>query len=396
MITWPLTFRAARPIIWISERLGAQEALLVGVEDRDQRHLGEVEALPQQVDADQHVELAEAQVADQLDALHRVDLGVQVPHPDAHLEQVVGQVLGHLLGERGDQHPVAAFGPLVDLRQQVVDLALGRLDDDLGVDQAGRAHDLLDDLASSARSPSRRAWPTGRWSGRRVRTHSSKRSGRLSAAEGSRNPCSIRVSLRERSPSYWPCSCGIGDVRLVDDRQVVVGEEVEQRVRRLARCAAVERRRVVLDAVAEAHLLHHLEVVLGAHAQPLRLEQLALVSRTAPAAPAAPSRSARWPRRGARRRWRSACSGRSTTSSSERNFSPVSGSTCRDRLDLVAEQLDADRRLLVRGVHLDDVAADPELAAHQVHVVALVLQIDQAAQQRPLVDRLADPSGEEP
>src|SRR5690606_17171357 len=49
-------------------RLGAQEALLVGVEDRDERHLGQVEALAEQVDADQHVELAGAQLPQQLDA----------------------------------------------------------------------------------------------------------------------------------------------------------------------------------------------------------------------------------------------------------------------------------------------------------------------------------------
>jgi hypothetical protein len=49
--------------------LAAQEAFLVGVEDRDQRAFGNVEALAQQVDADQHVERAEAQVADDLDAL---------------------------------------------------------------------------------------------------------------------------------------------------------------------------------------------------------------------------------------------------------------------------------------------------------------------------------------
>ena len=74
MITVPSTLRAARPIVWISAGLAAQEALLVGVEDGDQRHLGQVEALAQQVDADQHVELAQAQVAHDLDALERVDL----------------------------------------------------------------------------------------------------------------------------------------------------------------------------------------------------------------------------------------------------------------------------------------------------------------------------------
>ena len=63
--------------------LAAQEAFLVGVEDADQRDLGDVEALAQQVDADQHVELAAAQIADDLDALERVDVGVQVAHLDA-------------------------------------------------------------------------------------------------------------------------------------------------------------------------------------------------------------------------------------------------------------------------------------------------------------------------
>ena len=40
--------------------------------------------------------------------------------------------------------------------------------------------------------------------------------------------------------------------------------------------AAVDVARVVLDAGAEADLPHHLDVVRGAHAQALRLEQLAL------------------------------------------------------------------------------------------------------------------------
>ena len=128
-------------------RAGAQEALLVGVQDRHQRHLGQVETLPQQVDADQHVVVAPAQLAQQLDPAQRVHFGVQVAHPDAVLQQVVGEVLGHLLGQRGDQHPLVALGAQPDLVHQVVDLALGRLDHHLGVDQAGRPDDLLDHLA---------------------------------------------------------------------------------------------------------------------------------------------------------------------------------------------------------------------------------------------------------
>ena len=39
-------------------------------------------------------------------------------------------------------------------------------------------------------------------------SHSSKRSGRLSSADGRRKPYSTSVSLRERSPLYMPPICG--------------------------------------------------------------------------------------------------------------------------------------------------------------------------------------------
>ncbi|MCY1427368.1 hypothetical protein D9M71_432120 [compost metagenome] len=39
-------------------------------------------------------------------------------------------------------------------------------------------------------------------------SHSSKRIGRLSRAEGRRKPYSTRVSLRERSPLYMAPTCG--------------------------------------------------------------------------------------------------------------------------------------------------------------------------------------------
>ncbi len=64
-----------------------------------------------------------------------------------------------------------------------------------------------------------------------------------------------------------------GLVRLVEDHQEVFGEVVDERRRRLAGLPVREVARVVLDAVAEAHLLHHLEVVLGPLLEPLLLEE---------------------------------------------------------------------------------------------------------------------------
>ena len=86
-------------------RRRAQEARLVGVEDGHQLDLGEVEALAEEVDPDQHVVLPQPQVAQELDAGDGVHVGVEVPDPHTQLDQVVGQVLGHLLGQGGDERP---------------------------------------------------------------------------------------------------------------------------------------------------------------------------------------------------------------------------------------------------------------------------------------------------
>ncbi len=139
--------------------LGAQEPLLVGVEDRDERHLGNVEPLAQQIDPDQHVEFAEAQVADDLDALDGVDVRVQVADAHAVLVQIVGEVLGHPLGERGDEHALLAADAQRDLGEEIVDLRLRGPDLERRIDEPRRPHELLDDLARMRRARTRPASP---------------------------------------------------------------------------------------------------------------------------------------------------------------------------------------------------------------------------------------------
>ncbi len=152
----------------------AQIALLVGVEHRDQRAFRDVEPLAQQVDADQHVEHAKPQVADDLDALHRVDVGMHVAHAEAVLVEVFGQRLGHLLGQRGDQHALAPWRRVAAFGHQIVDLVLDRADDAGRVDEAGRPHHLLDeDAAGALHLPAARASPRRRSSGRASASHSS-------------------------------------------------------------------------------------------------------------------------------------------------------------------------------------------------------------------------------
>ncbi len=251
---------------------------------------GQVEPLAQQVDADQDVVLAQAQLAEQLDAAQRVDLAVQVAGADPGLEEVVGEVLGHLLGQRGDQDPLVLLGAVADLVDQVVDLALGRLDDHLGVDQPGRPDDLLDDVAADL--------------GQLVVARGRGQVDGLADPVEELLPAQRPVVHRARQPEavvdqvalaghvafVHPADLRDRDVRLVDDEQEVLGEVVEQAVGRRAALAAVDVHRVVLDAGAGADLPHHLDVVGRAHPQPLRLEQLALLLEGRRAGPRARAR----------------------------------------------------------------------------------------------------------
>ncbi len=61
-----------------------------------------------------------------------------------------------------------------------------------------------------------------------------------------------------------------------------------------------------------------------------------------------------------------------------------------DRRDLVAEQLDTQRRLVVGRLELDGVAPDAERAPREAHVVAVVPHVDELAQDVTLVVLLAD------
>ena len=371
-------------------RLGPEEALLVGVEDADQRHLGKIESLAEEVDADQHIELAQPERTEDLDPLDGVDVGVEVPHPKTLLEQVVGEILGHLLGERGDEHPLVLRHPIVDQLHQIVDLSLGGLDDDLGVDEAGRSDDLFDHLCRHAELVlARRGGEEDRLVDPLEHLFERERP----VVAGRREPEAVfdedvlatavarelAVELRDR------------DVALVDHEEEVVREVVEQRERRFAVVTPVDVHRVVLDPVAVADLADHLEVVLGPHPKALCLEQLALLLELLEAhlefvldlahgdcEPLVAGDVMR---------------GREDDRPLHL-LQRLAGERVdpREAVDRVAEHLDAQHRLLVGGMDLDRVAANPELAPAERGIVAVVLHVDQATQDAAhvVVDAVAE------
>ncbi len=218
----------------------AQKALLVGVEDRHQGAFGDVEALAQQVDADQHVEGAQPEVADDLDALQRVDVGMQVAAADAGLVHVLDEILGHALGQHGDQHALAFLRAVLALGDQVVDLLLDGPDDDRRVDQPGRTDDLLDEdalralhLPRAGRGADERRLRPQRLPFLELQRPVVDRRGQAET-ELSQHALAVEVAAEHAADLRH------GDVALVDDQQRVLGEVFEQGRRRLAGTAAGE------------------------------------------------------------------------------------------------------------------------------------------------------------
>ena len=175
---------------------------------------------------------------------------------------------------------------------------------------------------------------------------------------------------------------GHGDVALVDDDQVVLGEEVEQGVGGLPGRPAVEVAAVVLDARADAGLGQHLEVVLGADPEALRLEQLALLLEVLQAFPQFGLDGADGP-------LDDLVAGDVVGRGVDGDVLQLVAHLARhdveghDAVDGVAEHLDPERLLLVGRVDLDGVAPGPERPPDEVDVVAGVLQIDQLARGCP-------------
>ena len=122
---------------------GTEESFLVGIEDPDQCHLRDVQALTQQVDADQHVEFIQPQATNDGMPFQRVDITVEVAHANVEIAVVLGEVLRHLLGERCDQYLAALLHLLAHFAQQMVDLAGRGLDLHFRVKQARRTNQLL-------------------------------------------------------------------------------------------------------------------------------------------------------------------------------------------------------------------------------------------------------------
>ena len=64
------------------------------------RRIRDVQSFAQQVDADQNIEDAEAEITDDLDPLQGVDVGMDVADLEAGFRHVFGEIFRHAFRER--------------------------------------------------------------------------------------------------------------------------------------------------------------------------------------------------------------------------------------------------------------------------------------------------------
>ena len=265
----------------------------------------------------------------------------------------------------------------VESRAQVVDLVLRRHDGHHGVEQSGRSDHLFDDLIAVLHLEGPRRRRDEDHLGHQLHELIEVERSVVQRARQSKAVLDQRLLARTVA-GVLTADLGHRDVGLVDHDEVVLGEVVEQRVGTLAGLAAVEVRAVVLDASTEPGLLEHLEVVFGARAQTLRLEQFALGLEL---------RQLRLefvldaPTGALQRRRTGGVVRRREEGELLHLAARLLGHRIeeRDLLDHVLEERDANRLVAVGRLDLERVALHPEGAAIEHQLVAGVLHLHEAS-----------------
>ena len=373
--------------------LAAEEALLVRVQDGHQRHLRQVQALPQEVDAHQHVELAQAQVPDDLHALDGLDVGVHVSHPDARVFEKFRQVLRHLLGQGRHQHPLVLRGTGANLVHQVVDLAGDGPYLHSRVQQARGADDLLHHLVRPL--PLVGAGGGGDEDGLAdALLEFLEFQGAVIVGAGQAEAVFHQAVLPGVVAVVHGPDLGQRHVALVHKQHEIVGEEVQQGHGGGPGRTVGDDAGVVLDAGAVAQLRHHLHVVLRPLADALGLHQLVVVGKGLDLLlhllPNFGDGLVHL-----------VLGGDVVAGGIDGNMVQHSvhgagqGVELGDAVDLIPKEFHPDGLvLIVGGVYLHGIAPDPEHVPFEGDIVALVAVFHQAAQQLVPVPLRPHPKGD--
>jgi len=353
--------------------LAAQKTFLVGIQNGHQAHLRQVQTLAQQVDTHHHVDAAQAQVLDDLHALEGVHLVVHILDLDALFGEVVGEVLGHFLGQGGHQHPLLPGNAGVDLAQKVHHLPFHRAHRDDRVQQSGGTNDLLGHLGAvlalifSGRSRNKDHLVE-------LGLHFLKFEGAVIKGRRQTEPVLHQRFLAGVVAAVHGAHLRQGDMAFVHKKQKILREIIQQGRGHAARRTARQHRRVVFDTLAHAHLVEHLNVVIGALGNALGLDELALCGELLHLRVALGADL--FQRGGLFLGADNVVAGREDGHMLDHVLLGAGeGVELGDAVHLVPKKLHPNGHLTHIGqVDVHRVSVDPELVADKIHVVPLVLQ----------------------
>ena len=207
-----------------------------------------------------------------------VDVAVDVGRLDFEVEEVVVELLGHALGEGGDEGALVALYAQLDFFEKMVDLVHRRHHAYGRIEKARGAYDLLDHDALAALE-----LIVG-WSGAYEQCLARERlelvEGEGAVVERGREAEAVfhQVLLARAVAAVHGAYLRHRNMAFVDDGDEVLGKIIEKTEGSLALAASVEVARVVLYAGAVAELLYHFHVVGDALFEALGLELLALLA----------------------------------------------------------------------------------------------------------------------
>ena len=256
----------------------AQKALFIRIEDGHQTHLRQIQPLPQQVDANQHVKFCKAQITNDFHSLHCTHIGVHIPHPNSCLGQINRQIFRHFLCECRNQHPLLPCRAGVDFSNQIVNLAVNGANLHHGIQQAGRANHLLHNLAGAAALVlSRRCRNIDNLIDFLVKLPEIQRP--VVISRGQAEAVVHQRILPAAVTGIHGATLRQGHMALIDEHQEILWEIIQQCGGRCARFPPLNHPRIIFDACAEADFCQHLQVIGRALGNALGFNQFIVVPK---------------------------------------------------------------------------------------------------------------------
>ena len=201
---------------------------------------------------------------------------MQILHPDLRLSEITRQVLRQAFRQRRHEHALPQRRGRVDLTDEMLHLVLRRPQHNLRINQSRGPDELFGDDRRFLEFKLRR----GRRDVERLPRHLLKLRKTLRPVVQRRGQPEPKIHQRRLTRFVaveHPADLRNGHVALVHHQEKILRKKIEQTEWPLSRLSRRQMSRVIFNAVAEAHFLQHLQIVIGPHAHPLRFQVLAVL-----------------------------------------------------------------------------------------------------------------------